>query len=84
MLITTTLGDRDDSTLRKTEGTVDNDVETTTWVEYCVADCPGVAHQTGRPDQPYLFCAQHIHRSVHVTLKQGVELFAVAADLGKE
>jgi hypothetical protein len=33
-LVTTTLGDMDDSLLEKREGTVDNDNELTTWVEY--------------------------------------------------
>jgi hypothetical protein len=34
MLITTTKGDMDDSLLEKREGTVDNETELTTWVEY--------------------------------------------------
>ena len=34
MLVTTTKGDMDDSLLVKQEGTVDNDNELTTWVEY--------------------------------------------------
>jgi hypothetical protein len=34
MLITTTKGDMDDSLLEKRDGTVDNDNELTTWVEY--------------------------------------------------
>ena len=34
MLVTTTKGDMDDSLLEKREGTVDNDNELTTWVEY--------------------------------------------------
>ena len=34
MLVTTTRGEMDDSLLKKREGTVDNDNETTTWVEY--------------------------------------------------
>jgi hypothetical protein len=34
MLVTTTKGDMDDSLLKKREGTVDNDNELTTWVEY--------------------------------------------------
>jgi hypothetical protein len=34
MIVTTTKGDMDDSLLEKREGTVDNDVETTQWVEY--------------------------------------------------
>jgi hypothetical protein len=33
-LVTTTKGDMDDSLLVKQEGTVDNDNETTSWVEY--------------------------------------------------
>jgi len=32
--VTTTKGDMDDSLLEKREGTVDNDDETTSWVEY--------------------------------------------------
>jgi hypothetical protein len=34
MLVTTTKGEMDDSLLEKLEGTVDNDNELTTWVEY--------------------------------------------------
>jgi hypothetical protein len=34
MLITTTKGDMDDSLLEKKEGSVDNENEYTTWVEY--------------------------------------------------
>ena len=34
MLVTTTKGDMDDSLLEKREGTVDNDNEQTSWVEY--------------------------------------------------
>jgi hypothetical protein len=33
-LVTTTKGDMDESLLEKREGTVDNDNELTTWVEY--------------------------------------------------
>ena len=33
-IITTTKGDMDESLLEKREGTVDNDNELTTWVEY--------------------------------------------------
>ena len=38
MLITTTKGDMDDSFLVKSEGTVDNEEERTTWVEYRLGD----------------------------------------------
>jgi len=34
LIVTTTKGDMDDSLLQKREGTVDNDNELTTWVEY--------------------------------------------------
>jgi len=38
MIITTTKGDMDDSLLVKKEGSIDNDIETTTWVEYYYED----------------------------------------------
>jgi hypothetical protein len=38
MLITTTKGDMDDSLLVKKEGSIDNDIETTRWVEYYLDD----------------------------------------------
>jgi len=38
MIITTTKGDMDDSFLVKKEGSIDNDIETTTWVEYYYED----------------------------------------------
>jgi hypothetical protein len=34
LIVTTTKGDMDDSLLEKREGTVDNDNEMTSWVEY--------------------------------------------------
>ena len=34
MIVTTTKGEMDDSLLEKREGSVDNDNESTTWVEY--------------------------------------------------
>jgi hypothetical protein len=34
MIVTTTKGDMDESLLNKKEGTIDNDNENTTWVEY--------------------------------------------------
>jgi len=34
MLVTTTKGEMDDYLLEKREGTIDNDNETTSWVEY--------------------------------------------------
>jgi hypothetical protein len=34
VIVTTTKGDMDDSLLEKREGSVDNDIEMTTWVEY--------------------------------------------------
>jgi len=33
-IVTTTKGDMDESLLEKREGSVDNDIEYTTWVEY--------------------------------------------------
>lgn len=34
MIVTTTKGEMDDSLLEKREGSIDNDTESTTWVEY--------------------------------------------------
>jgi hypothetical protein len=34
MIVTTTKGDMDDSLLEKNEGSIDNENEYTTWVEY--------------------------------------------------
>lgn len=34
MIVTTTKGDIDDSLLEKREGSLDNEIEFTTWVEY--------------------------------------------------
>ena len=34
LIVTTTKGDMDESLLEKREGSLDNDNETTTWVEY--------------------------------------------------
>lgn len=82
MLITTTLGDRDDATLLKTEGGHENDTEIVTWVEYCRLGCPGRAHQTGQPDAAGLFCQAHIHRSVAMHLKRGVFADGVAGGVG--
>ena len=38
MIVTTTKGAMDDSLLEKRDGSVDNDNENTTWVEYWLAD----------------------------------------------
>lgn len=38
MIVTTTKGKMDDSLLEKREGSVNNDNENTTWVEYWLAD----------------------------------------------
>lgn len=34
MIVTTTKGDMDDSLLERKDGSVDNDIEFTTWTEY--------------------------------------------------
>lgn len=82
MLITTTLGEMDDSLLRKTEGSIDDAHARTTWVEYCLLDCEGDAHRTRHLDAPGVFCARHIHRSGSGLLKEPVCAEAIAAILG--
>lgn len=80
--ITTTRGLVDESDLHKTTGTIDDDVERTTWVEYCERACEGPAHTTGTGDAPGVFCARHIHRSVDMRLKKNVVADGIAAMLG--
>lgn len=70
-IITTIKGDLDESLLEKKTGEVDNENESTSTIEYCLAGCSGSAHRTGIPDSPSHFCSQHVHRSVQVTLKEG-------------
>ena len=38
MLVTTTKGEMDDSLLEKREGSLENDTETTSWVEYWLGE----------------------------------------------
>jgi hypothetical protein len=38
LIVTTTKGDMDDSLLVKKEGSLDNEIEYTTWVEYYLDD----------------------------------------------
>jgi len=37
IMITTTKGEMDESLLEKREGSIDNETETTTWIEYWLA-----------------------------------------------
>jgi len=69
-MITTTLGPLDESLLIKRENVIDNENECTSSVEYCLKGCNGQAHITGQADAETHFCNQHVHRSVHVTLKR--------------
>lgn len=74
-MITTTLGDMDESTLRKMVGGHTNANETASWVEYCLPDCDGVAHVTNEPQGIGLFCDKHIHRSVAIELYKPIVSF---------
>lgn len=79
--ITTTLGDVDEALLMKREDSIDNENEKTGIVEYCLNGCNGPAHVTGIPDSATHFCNQHVHRSVHVTVKKTETLFSEGAVL---
>ena len=46
MLIHTTKGDLEESTLIKTEGQIDNENEFTTWVEYRLPDSDEIIHRS--------------------------------------
>lgn len=75
-------GDVDDSQLVKSEIVFENDTERTTVVEYCRLGCEGPWHLTHQGDAPGVFCARHIHRSVAVYLKQGLNIAGIAGGIG--
>jgi len=81
-LINTTLGEMDESLLAKHEDVLNNANEKTTSVEYCLVGCKGPAHITNVPDSEAHFCGQHVHRSVHVTLKKNLTADGAAASFG--
>lgn len=60
----------DETLLCRHDLVVDNDHEHTQVVEYCFLGCVGEAHITNHPDADSYFCRYHVHRSVHVTLKE--------------
>jgi hypothetical protein len=62
MLVTTTKGDMDDSLLEKREGTVDNENETTSWVEYWL-------------DEELVHRSAHVQLKKTVTLTSSVASF---------
>jgi hypothetical protein len=62
MLVTTTKGEMDDSLLEKREGNVDNDNETTTWVEYWL-------------DEELVHRSAHVRLKKTVTLTSSVASF---------
>ncbi len=62
MIVTTTKGDMDDSLLEKREGTVDNDNETTSWVEYWL-------------DEELVHRSAHVQLKKTVTLTSSVASF---------
>jgi hypothetical protein len=61
-LVTTTKGDMDESLLEKREGTVDNDNETTSWVEYWL-------------DEELVHRSAHVQLKKTVTLTSSVASF---------
>jgi len=62
MLVITTKGEMDDSLLEKREGNVDNDNETTTWVEYWL-------------DEELVHRSAHVRLKKTVTLTSSVASF---------
>ena len=76
-LIQTTQGPMRASQLLRREDSFNEDIGSLTAVEYCVLDCPGQAHQTGQRDAPEHFCNLHVHRSVNLTVKEGLDISGV-------
>ena len=80
-MVLTIHGEMDEAQLRKTEGTHDDDCETTTWVEYCLLACDHAVHQQ-TPVGAGVHCPHHVHRSVGMILKQGAMLNGALGQLG--
>lgn len=71
MTITTRLGLMDTSELMLPHLELDeNDDRRIQSIEYCLLDCPGIAHKTGKSDKEGSFCSLHVHRSAHVDIKR--------------
>lgn len=80
-IIQTTRGPLRDTSLLKREDRWEDDDRIVEAVEYCAADCDGIAHQRNAPQGDGCFCAQHVHRTVHVTAKRWPAMGVVAASL---
>ena len=72
--ITTILGEMDESELEKTEATSENDNESVTWIEYRLKGDPPPSVVNGICLDCLDKKCQHVHRSVIIQLKRGVEL----------
>jgi hypothetical protein len=79
--VNTIHGEMDDTQLIRRDDVVDTDNEYTTSVEYCLKDCLGPAHRTGQATGTGCFCERHVHRSVHVTIKQPLAIGCVTQPL---
>lgn len=75
-------GEIEECLLQKHEGSIDNDVERTSWVEYCLVNCDGAAHRTGEPQGDGCFCPKHVRRNVNMYLKKNVLADGLAAWIG--
>lgn len=76
-------GDLEEALLLRHDDRVEDDEKVIVSVEYCLASCAGPAHQTGAADRDGCFCSQHVHRSVHATMKRWPEgLSGIAQPLG--
>ncbi len=62
--------DVDESSLQRKDTFHDDADATVRTVEYCRIGCQGNAHTTGVADSADMFCAKHVHRSVHVDVKR--------------
>lgn len=76
-LINTTEGYKDESELIKRVDTGEEEIGKFTATEYCLVNCPGEAHVTGKRDKPEHFCSLHVHRSVNLEVKEGLEVSGV-------
>jgi len=80
MWVSTRLGEMRESALQKRVDVLEDADRRIEAVEYCVRGCLGMAHVSGVATGLGCFCPDHVHRSVHVTVKQVPE-FTISGTL---
>lgn len=80
-LVQTTQGPLPVTQLIRRDDSFDEAVGVLTAIEYCLKDCDGPAHKSGQRDAPGHFCSRHVHRSVNLAVREGLEVSGLFENL---